>query len=46
MSHQPPQGSAQKAAEQSRPLFDGTADPLAWPALLRKLDRVDSSYRD
>lgn len=41
----PPQGSAEKAAEQSRLLFDGTADPLAWPALLRKLDRVDSSYR-
>lgn len=41
----PPQGSAQKAAEQSRPLFDGSADPLAWPALLRKLDRNDSSYR-
>ncbi|MCC5888209.1 MAG: class II aldolase/adducin family protein [Gammaproteobacteria bacterium] len=41
----PPQGSARKAAEQSRPLFDGTADPLAWPALLRKLDRADSSYR-
>lgn len=42
----PPQGSAEKAAEQSRPLFDGTVDGLAWPALLRKLDRVDASYRD
>lgn len=42
----PPQGSAAKAAEQSRLLFDGTADPLAWPALLRKLDRIDPSYRN
>ncbi len=44
--NRPPQGAAQKAAEQSRPLFDGTADPLAWPALLRKLDRLDGSYRN
>ncbi|HSG88706.1 MAG TPA: class II aldolase/adducin family protein [Pseudomonadales bacterium] len=41
----PPQGSAAKAAEQSRGLFDGTVDKLAWPALLRKLDRVDDGYR-
>jgi ribulose-5-phosphate 4-epimerase/fuculose-1-phosphate aldolase len=41
----PPQGSGAKAAEQSRVLFDGTVDDLAWPALLRRLDRVDDSYR-
>lgn len=41
----PPQGSAEKAAQQSRGLYDGTVDKLAWPALLRKVDRVDDSYR-
>ncbi len=41
----PPQGSAEKAAEQSVLLFDGTVDEIAWPAWLRKLDRVDDSYR-
>ncbi len=41
----PPQGSAEKAAEQSRLLFDGTLDELGWPAWLRKLDRVDESFR-
>ena len=42
----PPQGSAEKAAEQSAVLFNGTVDPIAWPAWLRKLDRIDPSYRD
>ncbi len=42
----PPQGSAEKAAMQSQALFNGTIDALAWPALLRKLDRIDPSYRD
>lgn len=41
----PLQGSAGKAAEQSKLLFDGTVDEIAWPAWLRKLDRVDDSYR-
>ncbi|MEM7220709.1 MAG: class II aldolase/adducin family protein [Pseudomonadota bacterium] len=41
----PPQGSPEKAAEQSRLLFDGTADVIAWPAWTRKLDAMDASYR-
>jgi len=41
----PPQGSAEKAAAQSTVLFDGTVGPTAWAALLRRLDRHDSSYR-
>ena len=41
----PPQGSAEKAAEQSTLLFDGTLDAIGWPAWLRKLDAVDDSYR-
>lgn len=41
----PPQGSPEKAAQQSRVLFDGRAGGLAWPALLRKMDRLDDSYR-
>jgi ribulose-5-phosphate 4-epimerase/fuculose-1-phosphate aldolase len=42
----PPQGSAEKAAQQSKVLFDGTTDELTWPAWLRKLDAVDSSFRN
>ncbi|MEE4299269.1 MAG: class II aldolase/adducin family protein [Pseudomonadales bacterium] len=42
----PPQGSAEKAAQQSKVLFDGTTDDLTWPAWLRKLDAVDSSFRN
>jgi len=41
---QPPQGSAEKAAQQSRVLFDGTVGPLAWQAVKRKMIRVDDSY--
>jgi hypothetical protein len=41
----PPQGSGAKAADQSRLLFDGTVDEIAWPAWLRKLDSTDESYR-
>lgn len=41
----PPQGSAAKAAEQSRPLFDGTIDGIGWPAWTRKIDAVDDSWR-
>lgn len=43
---EPPQGSAAKAAAQSRVLFDGTVGPLAWAALLRKMDRLDPGYRE
>lgn len=42
---EPPQGTPEKAAAQSRLLFDGTVGPLAWPALLRKMDRLDPSFR-
>ena len=27
-------------------LFDGTGGALAWPALMRKMDRLDPSFRD
>lgn len=40
----PPQGSAEKAAEQSQALFNGMADGLTWPAWQRKLDAIDPSY--
>ena len=42
----PPQGTPEKAAEQSTLLFDGTGGALAWPALMRKMDRLDPSFRD
>ena len=41
----PPQGSAEKAAQQSRLLFDGSTDAIAWPAWLRKLDALDEGFR-
>ena len=41
----PPQGAPEKAAAQSRVIFDGTVGPIAWPALLRKMDRLDPSYQ-
>ena len=43
----PPQGVEQKVAGQSNPKGASMlAKRLAWPALLRKLDRMDPSYRD
>ncbi len=41
----PDDGIAARTAEQ---LYDGGAieGTLEWPALLRKLDRLDRSYRD
>ncbi|KTT70669.1 class II aldolase/adducin family protein [Sphingomonas endophytica] len=43
----PPQGVEEKVAAQSPPGGIGMlAKALAWPALLRKLDRIDPSYRD
>jgi ribulose-5-phosphate 4-epimerase/fuculose-1-phosphate aldolase len=41
----PPPGVCARTAEQ---LYDGGAieGELEWPALLRKLDRIDTSYRD
>jgi len=31
--------------KQGAAIFDGSAGALAWPALLRKLDKLDASYR-
>ena len=43
----PPQGVEHKVAGQSKPEGMGRlAERLAWPALLRKLDRIDPSFRD
>jgi ribulose-5-phosphate 4-epimerase/fuculose-1-phosphate aldolase len=39
------QGVAEKTAQQGAMAFEGFAGALAWPALLRKLDRMDPSYR-
>ena len=41
----PNQGVPEKTAAQGAFAFDGPIGGLAWPALLRKLDRTDSSYR-
>jgi ribulose-5-phosphate 4-epimerase/fuculose-1-phosphate aldolase len=41
---QPPQGSAEKAANQSKGLFDGRIGPLAWDAVKRKMQRLDDSF--
>jgi ribulose-5-phosphate 4-epimerase/fuculose-1-phosphate aldolase len=43
----PPEGTPEKVAVQSAPAGMGLlAQRLAWPALLRKLDRVDAGYRE
>lgn len=43
----PPQGVEHKVSRQANPKdFGLVARSLAWPALLRKLDRLDPSYRD
>ncbi|RJF90480.1 class II aldolase/adducin family protein [Sphingomonas cavernae] len=43
----PPQGTPEKVREQtSGPTMAMAADLLAWPALLRKLDRIDPAFRD
>ena len=43
----PPQGTPEKVAGQSAPAGMGMlAERLAWPALLRKLDRIDPGFRD
>lgn len=45
--HHPSQAAVEKVAEQIRsPQFRGVAEKIAWPALLRKLDRIDPGYRD
>lgn len=43
----PPQGTPEKVAAQSAPAGMGMlAERLAWPALLRKLDRIDPGFRN
>ena len=42
----PHQGVAEKTAGQGRKGFDDNLGPLAWPALLRKLDRDSPGYKD
>jgi ribulose-5-phosphate 4-epimerase/fuculose-1-phosphate aldolase len=42
----PRQGVPEKVTEQSLSLFQGSAGAFTWPAELRKLDRIDPSYRD
>lgn len=41
----PNQGVPEKTANQAAMAFEGLIGGLAWPALIRKLDRIDSSYR-
>lgn len=41
----PNQGIPEKTAGQSGPAFEGLISNLAWPALRRKLDRIDPSYQ-
>jgi ribulose-5-phosphate 4-epimerase/fuculose-1-phosphate aldolase len=40
------QGVAEKTAGQGAMAFEGLLGALAWPALLRKLDRLDPGYRN
>lgn len=43
----PPQGTPEKVSVQSAaPGMNAVANILAWPALLRKLDRIDPSFRN
>ena len=45
--YNPPQGTPEKVEQQSNPAGMGmVAKALAWPALLRKLDRIDPSFRN
>jgi ribulose-5-phosphate 4-epimerase/fuculose-1-phosphate aldolase len=44
--YNPPQGTPEKAAGQGKAGLGMVANRLAWPALLRKLDRIDPSFRD
>ena len=44
--HNPPQGTPEKVKAQTPPAGIGmVANALAWPALLRKLDRIDPGFR-
>jgi ribulose-5-phosphate 4-epimerase/fuculose-1-phosphate aldolase len=44
--NRPNQGVPEKTAAQGAPGFEGFLGALAWPALLRKLDRIDPGYRN
>ncbi|WP_419816629.1 class II aldolase/adducin family protein [Glacieibacterium sp.] len=44
--YNPPQGTPEKASEQGKMGLGIVADRLAWPALLRKLDRMDPGFRN
>jgi ribulose-5-phosphate 4-epimerase/fuculose-1-phosphate aldolase len=44
--YSPPQGTPEKAAHQGKAGLGFVANTLAWPALLRKLDRLDPGFRD
>jgi ribulose-5-phosphate 4-epimerase/fuculose-1-phosphate aldolase len=45
--YNPPQGTPEKVEHQTEgPMIAAVANALAWPALLRKLDRIDPSFRD
>jgi ribulose-5-phosphate 4-epimerase/fuculose-1-phosphate aldolase len=44
--NQPPEGTPEKTAEQGAFGLTTLGRALAWPALLRKLDRIDPSFRD
>ena len=44
--YHPPQGAPEKTAGQGRGGLDYLADRLAWPALLRKMDRLDPGFRN
>jgi hypothetical protein len=41
----PNQGVPEKTAGQGSMAFEGLLGALAWPALLRKLDRADPGYK-
>ncbi len=42
----PPQGAPEKSAEQGRAILPMISQRLAWPALLRKVERMDPGFRD
>ena len=44
--YNPPQGTPEKTAGQGSQGLGMIADRLAWPALLRKLDRINPGFRD
>ncbi|WP_034158643.1 hypothetical protein [Sphingomonas sp. ERG5] len=41
----PPDGVADKVRQQTPPAGVAKAEALAWPALLRRLDRLDPGFR-